>query len=380
MSPNLPTTFWARMELDEQYHDLCLKAVNDIFPGHAIKELSGQGYCSFTLEVSQEEGSRTSSEDLADSASDKSSNSPSPSPTCTSSIVQIRPYQHYLDIHVAQAATTVYSPYAPRISTLNMRLPGRLMAFEMERLPGIPYSLSQPRLDSLSPDIQKRQVNLIRSFASFIACSWPNPLRNKHSSRSTRADSPMSDVTDLLSECTGKVGRDITLKLQRLSNELADRRLRARAQETLHALLRIRDYPVSVCHGDLIPTNMLVDPATWAITGVVDWAEAEYLPFGTCLYGLEHLLGYLDTTDRAGEKRWRYYDNAGTLRQFFWTSLIDQVPELRERTRSIMLMRDVGVLLWYGYAWDEGRIDRVVWDGRDDDEMECLRVFLGVPR
>jgi hypothetical protein len=34
--------------------------------------------------------------------------------------------------------------------------------------------------------------------------------------------------------------------------------------------------------------------------------------------------------------------------------------------------------LWFGFAWDEGRIDRVVEEERDGMEVVCLRAFLGV--
>jgi hypothetical protein len=38
----------------------------------------------------------------------------------------------------------------------------------------------------------------------------------------------------------------------------------------------------------------------------------------------------------------------------------------------------VGVLLWYGFAWDEGRVERVVSEGRDGVEVACLRAFMRV--
>jgi hypothetical protein len=39
-------------------------------------------------------------------------------------------------------------------------------------------------------------------------------------------------------------------------------------------------------------------------------------------------------------------------------------------------MRDIGVLLWYGYAWDGGAIDRVVNEMDDSVEVVCLRAFF----
>jgi hypothetical protein len=125
-------------------------------------------------------------------------------------------------------------------------------------------------------------------------------------------------------------------------------------------------------HGDLIPSNILVEEDTWNITGLVDWAEAEYLPFGTCLYGLENLLGY--SSDAGG---YVYYENEGYLRRVFWECLFDAVPELKSREGDVRAIRDVGVLLWYGIAWDDGAIDRVVNEFEDGGEVACLRAFLG---
>lgn len=115
---------------------------------------------------------------------------------------------------------------------------------------------------------------------------------------------------------------------------------------------------------------------------MVDWAEAEYLPFGISVYGLEHLLGHPssricgDTT----ECDFTYHSEASSLRDYFWQQLLRKSPELRQsRIReAVECARTVGILLWHGFAWDEGKIDRVVERGRDDGDIAFLEAFLGV--
>jgi hypothetical protein len=187
-------------------------------------------------------------------------------------------------------------------------------------------------------------------------------------------------------DCTGKVGRVIVPKLRRLAADLPDEALRARARDTLARLLAIENYPVVVNHGDLIPSNILVDEASWAITGLVDWAEAEMLPFGTCLYGLEYLLGGfgpISSVDGIGTKPvWKYRQGSDILRGIYWQTLERERPKIGEYVEEVECMRDVGVFLWFGYAWDEGAIDRVVNEAVSIQSLVVLGVgtradFLG---
>jgi hypothetical protein len=116
----------------------------------------------------------------------------------------------------------------------------------------------------------------------------------------------------------------------------------------------------------------MVDPSTGRLTGFVDWAEAELLPFGICLYGLEEILGEM-TPDG-----FQYCPDASDLREIFWAELAEKIPEMRESAvvEAVKLSRDLGVLLWHGIAFDNGAIDRVVQEGRDIDEIHRLHAFL----
>jgi hypothetical protein len=194
----------------------------------------------------------------------------------------------------------------------------------------------------------------------------------------------MEDIPDMLSKCTGKVGSSLIRRLEKLASELPDTPLKARAKATLARIRTLTNFPIILNHGDLIPSNILVNENTWEITGLVDWAEAEYLPFGTCFYGLEHFLGHLapPTADRVlacgNSPAFVYYKNADQLRELFCTRLFSLVPDLTTQEDNVRTMRDLGVLLWYGYAWDDGAIDRVVNETDDVVEVACLRAFLAI--
>jgi hypothetical protein len=339
-----------------------MRAVRDLYPGCEVDEVKEQGYCSFTLRVS---------------------------PTSKSErvrIIQIRPVQHSLDFSIVRVAKDIYGSLVPEIRQCGISLPYPLQAFEMDCIPGIPFSRCQPKTRFLEPETWNRQVRLVRSFAEFVARGWPASCDGKMDRRKMRADSPIfSSVFDfsdaILVQCTGKLGSRIFPKLSSLSRELPSSTLRQRAADTLSRLRQIVDWPLIVNHGDLIPSNILIDEESWEVKGVVDWAEAEVLPFGMCVYGLEHLLGYLDVSKPTGPK-WVWYDGAEELRVEFWGGLWEKIKpksgNKEEWRKDAECARDAGILLWYGYAWDEGRINRVVNSVDDREELEMLSAFLGI--
>ena len=384
MSGDSPSNFWKRIGLKGEDRLRCIRAVQDRYIGCRVQEFGEQGYCSFTLLVSPPGNisiaGNKSRQLECDRVRERGSRE--------SRIVQIRPAQHALDLNIAQSAKATYPSLAPAIRGLDLGLPRHLCAYEMERMCGTPLSRLLPRAQVLDSALQRKQERLVETFAAFIAhglqpCSKPE-LRI----RNVRADSPMGDVSEMLSQCTGKVGSSILRRLGRLSEELPDSNLRRRAKSTLERVKAVDAYPVVLNHGDLIPSNVLIDEETWGITGLVDWAEAEYLPFGTCLYGLEHLLGYLtpvsqplsqlrdDSSNLSHTPTFTYFGNAPRLRDLFWARLFDAIPDFKMRQEDVRIMRDMGVLLWYGYAWDDGAINRVVNEMDDAVEVTCLRRFL----
>jgi Phosphotransferase enzyme family len=130
----------------------------------------------------------------------------------------------------------------------------------------------------------------------------------------------------------------------------------------------ITSLPWVLTHGDLVPGNIMLSTASGHLTGLVDWAEAEILSFGLCLYGLEEILGEMTETG------WEYHPDAERLRQVFWRELGKRIGDV-ERAK-VEMARQAGILLWWGIAWDDGRIDRVVEEGRDAVEVARLDAFL----
>jgi hypothetical protein len=361
--------FWSRFGLQWGDRKICIEAVRDRYGDCEVEEFEDQGYCSCTLLVTpsrigciMEDGK---SEVIAER---KFENGPA-------LIVQLRPPQHAFDRDIVRAASTGYPTLVPVIRHLDLTLPQGIRAYEMEKVNGIPLSRLRPHEPSLDADA-KHIKRLVTSFADLIAQAWHSPQESQPVPRTARADSPMDKGPLMLSQCRGKVGSTIVSRLEMLASKLPDAYLRKRAAETMRAVQRIQGYPVVLNHGDLIPSNILVDQNTWKITGLVDWAEAEDLPFGTCLYALEHLIGYLAPAHCELAPTWFYIDGATQLRELFWSHLIDAVPELQARMRDIKMMRDMGVLLWYGIAWDDGAIDRVVDEVHDVEELVKLRAYL----
>jgi len=370
MSPNLQASFWLRMALQDGDRDVCVRAIEEVYPSTRVEDHIEQGYCSFTLLVSPALVRRAMDQPKS-ADGDRSSMSSSPF------IVQLRPPQHALDEDIARAAGSTYGGIAPDVRSLPCPLPGGLRAYEMSLKKGVPLStLLSQKPSGTEVDRWHKQIRLVESLASFVGQAWPPFVGKAGPTRHIRADSPMLDDSSWLAQCTGKVGANIERKLGKLSRELPDSALRKRAKKTLEYFMAIEDHPVVLNHGDLIPTNILVDEETWEITGIIDWAEAEWLPFGLCLYGLDHLLGFLDRSSSTAV--FRYREGADLLRETFWRKLTRKSPHMEARMKDVTVMRDVGVLLWLGYAWDEGKIDRVVNEVDDMEELARLRAFLYV--
>ncbi|KAJ9656788.1 hypothetical protein H2201_008440 [Coniosporium apollinis] len=351
--PYLP--FFTRNDLVESDKDTCDKVVGELYPTCRVEPASIQGYCSYTLFLSPHGFSNDFNPDAAPSQA-----------------LQFRPTKYSLDTNISAAAKTVYGDYAPTtVLVTSLALPSSvpsaqagtrtLLLYEIERIPGVPYSSYETRRCTLSPKAQEWQERLVTDFARFVTRAWPPSSFLRSWQRYS---------------CTGKIGSTIRERLQKLAQDLPTPSLRLHAQSALEELLRLDDLPVVLAHGDVVTSNIMVDAASGRLCGLVDWAEAEYLPFGMCLYGLEYLLGYLA---RSPVKGFRYYTCAETLRQAFWEEVCECVPELRcsKGLRSaVELSRDVGVLLWHGFAWDDGAIERVVNAEDDDEELMFLQAFL----
>ena len=97
--------------------------------------------------------------------------------------------------------------------------------------------------------------------------------------------------------------------------------------------------------------NILVDPDSDHLTGVVDWADACIKPFGKALWGLESVLGCHDETG------YSYFGgDASRSRKLFREVLLNEIkaPYPVEAQRAIDEVRTLGILLRWGYHWEDG--------------------------
>lgn len=370
------SSFFERCGLPRDTRSRCWDLARRVFPNEEIEEVEAQGYCSYTLCVGLD------------------------------TVIQFRPAVHKLDVRVTDAAKTIYGSLAPQIRLIDVLdfstscSPGdaggplhrqavdeavviddgcckshtSLHVYSMTRIPG--HSVAELRTSweqsSLpTTELRRRQrKDVVGEFARFIAIGWKSAL-------------PASDPD--VSILRGRIGGSIRWRLQQMQAHLPSR-FQPAVKEILERLDDIESLlPWVLTHGDVVPANMMVRKVHDAssrelvLSGFLDWAEAEYLPFGVGLYGVEALLGEADH-----DGRFAYYPEAEELREYFRLSLEAEIPDLRLQPGSEGFRNNVetahalGVLLWHGIAFDNGRLDRVVDEGRPEDaeELRMLDLFF----
>ena len=115
--------------------------------------------------------------------------------------------------------------------------------------------------------------------------------------------------------------------------------------------------------------NILINPETGHVTGIVDWAEARILPFGFSLWGLENILGYMDS------EGWHYYDNRDELEGLFWQTFCTEINNATENDlQLIRAARMAGLFCRYGLIMDGIAVKGVV-DQSDASSLAYLDAF-----
>jgi hypothetical protein len=130
-----------------------------------------------------------------------------------------------------------------------------------------------------------------------------------------------------------------------------------------------KTYPFVLTHDDLCEMNIFVDPDSGNINGIIDWADAKVLPFGISLWGLENILGYMDS------KGWHYYDKYRNLETLFWRTFEDIAGPLSDHNKEIIrITRMIGFVFRYGFTWDDGVRERPV--GGSDSSLIYLDAYI----
>ena len=126
-----------------------------------------------------------------------------------------------------------------------------------------------------------------------------------------------------------------------------------------------------ITHGDLSQMNILADPRTGEITGIIDWAEAGIQPFGFALYSLDNILGYLTLNG------WVVHSSAEYLRDEFWKTFCKLVGGVSQsEMKLIQLARLAGLFLRYGIPYRPGRKGVVGIGGTKNASLKILEALI----
>ena len=317
------------------------------FPSSAIRPTSSQGYCSYSLAMSD------------------------------SHILQFRPDIFKLDMDICRDAKEVFGQLAPEtrylgaMKGISETLTGCpsvwLHVYLQDRVPGV--NLASYRQTLPAEHSSKHRRRLVEDMAHVFAAGY-HQRRPSHRIRSKGTEAGVKR----------KIGDSLGWRLDMLQS-LPGKRLASHVADVRRNVEAIEQLPWCLTHGDLVPSNVLVDAETGRLTGLVDWAEGEWLPLGIGLYGLEELLGHETAAPGHG---FEYFGNHEELRQVFWSRLLTLCRDVNGlgtelRLKEVQMARKLGIMLWRGIAFDDGRIDRVVQAGRDDVELYKLRLFLEAP-
>ncbi|KAK5629545.1 hypothetical protein RRF57_005260 [Xylaria bambusicola] len=246
--------------------------------------------------------------------------------TNESKIFQFRTHDSDIDMSVIDLAKTIHPQLVADCKyhgTIGQSRP--LHIYEMNKLPGTAYIMAHHASVEQPPDAMARQQNTATDLAKFFAQSWNHSqqLRQDH-------------IATLLVEFRDK----LALLSQSLPSRFAPNLDIVRKE--LPRLFN-NTLPFVLTHEDPRQMNILVQPETGIITGIVDWAEARILPFGLTLWALENILGYMDSNG------WHYHDNRHELERIFWNTFRKEAENLSDDDLPLIrIARMLGLFYHYG--------------------------------
>ena len=166
---------------------------------------------------------------------------------------------------------------------------------------------------------------------------------------------------------------DGTIDDFRAKLEILHRTMSARYTPVVERLQKDMDQAISqmpwvLTHQDLASMNMLVDTDTGRLTGIADWVDADIEPFGMALWGLEDILG------SSGPDGWSWVGDTAPLRSVFREAFFAEIGERLSDEKCIAIdqVRDLGLLLRWGFMWSEADGARM-----PVEESHYLDAFLG---
>lgn len=191
--------------------------------------------------------------------------------------------------------------------------------------------------------------NTTRDLADFFAKSW-NSARNNRVDRKR-----LVEFRDFAA---------IEMRYFSASLDITHQRVLDKIIKHLPSLFSL-SYPFVLTHLDMLPWNILVHD-NGHVSGVIDWWDAQNMPFGIALQGrFFNLLGYMDE-----KKEWHFYPEHRELETLFWSTFHQVATPMTDKQKETMeLAQMVGLYLRYGSTWDESLGDSGAYrPSREGDE------------
>ncbi|KAI1302017.1 hypothetical protein F5Y03DRAFT_215137 [Xylaria venustula] len=232
--------------------------------------------------------------------------------------------------------------------------------YTMPLLPGIACLEALSYEVDMDSDEEGKHVCFVKHLARYFARCWSTPQSVEPQERFKHQAEISSRLAIL------KASPSVAVPMSMLS-EL----------ETSLPLLFSSEHPQVLTHGDFSKTNILVNPNTYEVTGIVDWSLATVQPFGIELDCLFLMTGYMDLSG------WHDYACRPRLLEAFWSEFwfasgIEDDGDLRReniRTTAEAAAKTGAVLR---YAFDR---DPNGWPSKipstSDSMFKMLRAWLG---
>lgn len=289
--------------------------------------------------------------------------------TGKSKLFQFRVQDSSLDMDTMSLAKAIHPQFVAGCSYHGTIGPSSrpLHIYEMDSLPGTTYVMARDISNIQPPDAVFRQRSTVKDLARcvriFVAL-FQTGADSVHSffAQSWNGSQQPEDAAALLAEFHAKFDLLARALPSRFSSNLG------RVLRDLPALFS-GAFPFVLSHGDLCEMNLLVNPETGNITGIVDWAEARILPFGFSMWALENVLGYMDS------EGWHYYDNCRELEDLFWQTFLGEARNASDADMQLTrTARMAGLFYRYGFVV-EGKAVKGVVDHTDASSLAYLDAF-----